>query len=202
MKNTAVLALALIGAAVFAGCDSKSKLAKEIRGEWSSTPEMLVNTGAARATLTRVAEFSGAPGAPEGDVTLTALITVDNAIPANDSIVTPLTISASGTATITGVYTVKDDDEIRLNLDATSLSIVMDPDAVRLDYDIIDGGSGSSLEKLRPGALRLARQQIDRAAQEVFMNLDEIDDIRIDNNLMSCDVRHKSLTFRRQGAAG
>ncbi len=111
---------------------------------------------------------------------------------------TPLTITASGTAVITGVYNVKDDDEVNLNLDATSLSISVDPEAVKLSYDIIDGNSGSSLEALRPGALRLAQQQINRAAQEVFFNLDEIDDIRIDGDMMSCEIGHKDLNFRRQ----
>lgn len=196
MKHTAILALALMGAAAITGCDSKSKLAQEIQGEWSSTPELLVNTGAARASLVRVMEFNRTGDSTEGTVTMTALITVDNAIPANDSIVTPLTITASGTATITGVYTVRDDDEINVNLDATSLTIAVDPEAVKLSYDIIDGNSGSSLEALRPGAMRLAQQQINRAAQEVFINLDEIDDIRIDNNLMSCEIGHKDLNFK------
>lgn len=197
MKHTAILVLAVAGAAALAGCDSKAKLAKEIQGEWTSTPELLVNTGAARASLVRVMEFNRSADATEGTVTMTALITVDNALPANDSIVTPLTIAASGTATITGIYSVKDDDEVKVNLDATSLSIAVDPDAVKLSYDIIEGNSGSSLEQLRPGALRLARQQIDRAAQDVFIGLNEIDDIRIDNNLMSCEIGHKDLTFRR-----
>ena len=200
MKNTALFALALMGAAALAGCDSKSKLAKELQGEWSSTPELLVNTGAARASLVRVMDFNRTADQTQGTVTMTALITVENAIPANDSIVTPLTITASGTAVITGVYNVKDDDEVNLNLDATSLSISVDPEAVKLSYDIIDGKSGSSLEALRPGALRLAQQQINRAAQEVFFNLDEIDDIRIDGDMMSCEIGHKDLNFRRQGA--
>ncbi len=197
MKNSAFIALAIMGAATLTGCDSKSKLAKQIQGEWTSTPELVVNTGAARASLVRVVDFNSSNDATQGTVTMTALITVDNAIPANDSIVTPLTITASGTATITGVYTVKDDDEIAVNLDASSLSIAVDPDAVKLSYDVIDGAGGSSLEALRPGALRLAQQQINRAAQDVFFNLDEIDDIRIDNNMMSCEIGHKDLNFSR-----
>ena len=197
MKNTAILAIALAGAAALSGCDSRSGLAREIQGEWSSVPELLVNTGAARASLTRVMEFTGTPGRLEGDVTLTALITVENTIPASDSIVAPLTITASGTATITGVYNVRDDDEVGFNLDATSLSIAVDPDAVRLDYDILDGKGASTVDQLRPGALRLATQQISRAAQEVFSRLDGIDDIRIDNDLMSCDIGHKDVSFRR-----
>ncbi len=200
MKNTALFVLALAGAAAFVGCDSKSKLAGKLQGEWVSTPEMLVNTGAARAMLVRVMEFNRTADETRGTVTMTALVTVENAIHASDSIVIPLTITASGTAVITGSYRVKDDDEANLNLDATSLSISVDPDAVKLSYDIIDGNSGTSLEALRPGALRLARQQISRAAQEVFFNLDEIDDIRVDGDMMSCEIGHKDLNFRRQVA--
>ncbi|MDE6127114.1 MAG: hypothetical protein K2G30_09175, partial [Muribaculaceae bacterium] len=62
---------------------------------------------------------------------------------------------------------------------------------------ILDGKGASTVDQLRPGALRLATQQISRAAQEVFSRLDGIDDIRIDNDLMSCDIGHKDVSFRR-----
>ena len=46
----------------------------------------------------------------------------------------------------------------------------------------------------------LASQQIDHAARNVFFNLTEIEDIKINNNMLKCEMAHKDLTFRRQPA--
>lgn len=179
-------------------CDSRQKLSEKLQGIWSGTPETLTDTGAAKASMVRMMEFTSTGTSGEGNVTLTAIITVDNTMPTNDSIVTPLTISATGTATITGVYQAKDDDDLMINLDASSLTVNVDPEAVQLNYAVLTGDSGSQTTKLKPAAAMLATQQIDRAARTVFFNLSEIEDIKADNNLLQCEIGHKDLTFRRQ----
>ncbi len=129
---------------------------------------------------------------------MAALITVDNVMAASDSISVPLTITASGAATITGVFQAKDDDELLINLDYSSLQVSVGPQTVQLNYNLLTQESSSRLEALRPGALRLATQQIQQSATNVFSDLTEIEDIKIDNDLMSCEIGHKDLTFRRQ----
>lgn len=192
--------MAAAGLLVLSSCDSRQKLSEELQGLWGGTPEQLTSTGAARATMVRMMEFTSTGDAGEGNVTLTAYISVENTMPANDSIVTPLTITASGTATITGVYQAKDDDDLLLNLDASSLSVSVDPEAVELNYDILTGESGSQLASLRPAAAILASQQIDHAARNVFFNLTEIEDIKVNNNMLECEMGHHDLTFHRQSA--
>lgn len=201
MKKLIIPALAIAAALpLLSSCDTRQKLSDEIQGIWAGTPEELTNTGAARATMVRMMEFTSTGTSGEGNVTITAMITVDNTMPANDSIVTPLTISASGTATITGVYQAKDDDDLLLNLDASSMTVSVDPEGVQLNYDILTGNSGPQLKSLRPAAAMLASQQIDHAARSVFFNLTEIEDIKVNNNLLECEMGHKGLTFRRQAA--
>lgn len=200
MKKSILPVLAMGAALMLASCDSRQKLSEELQGVWAGTPEQLTNSGAARATMVRMMEFSSTGDAGEGNVTLTAYITVENTMPANDSIVTPLTISASGTATITGLYQAKDDDDLLLNLDASSLAVNVDPDGVELSYNILSGESGSHLATLKPAAAMLASQQIDHAARNVFFNLSEIEDIKVNNNMLKCEMGHKDLTFRRQSA--
>ena len=115
------ISLALVSAAALmvSSCRSQSeKLAEEIAGTWSSAPEQLTTTGATRATMVRVMDFTRTSSdATDGAVTMTALITVDNVMPASGHLDTPLTITASGAATITGVFQVKDDDDILVSLD-------------------------------------------------------------------------------------
>ncbi len=194
------IASAMLGATLMVGvtsCDSKAKLAESLQGRWMGNPEMLLDTGAASASMVRILEFNQGSARTEGSVTMTSLITVENTMPFNDSISTPLQITASGTATITGVYQVKDDDEILISLDATSLSVNVDPDAVQLNYNILSESSSPVAEKLKPGAAILATQQINRAAQNVYSNLTEIDDIHIRNGIMHCEISHRDLTLSK-----
>ena len=198
MKKLTTALISLAGFLMLNSCDSRQKLSEKIQGIWGGAPEMLTDTGAARASMVRMMEFTSTGTSGEGNVTLTAIITVDNTMQSIDSIVTPLTISATGTATITGVYQAKDDDDLIVNLDASSLTVDVDPDAVQLNYAVLSGDSGSQTAKLRPAAAMLATQQIERAAHNVFFNLPEIEDIKIGNNLLQCEIGHKGLTFRRQ----
>lgn len=200
MKKLSIALMALTGLLMLNSCDSRQKLSEKLQGIWGGTPEMLADTGAAQASMVRMMEFSSTGNSGEGNVTLTAIITVDNTMPTNDSIITPLTISATGTATITGVYQAKDDDDLIVNLDASSLTVDVDPDAVQLNYAVLSGDSGSHTTKLKPAAAMLASQQIERAARTVFFNLTEIEDIKIDNGMLRCEMGHKDLTFRRQTA--
>ena len=163
-----LIALCCMGAmlTVVSSCDSKGRLAEAVGGEWTGNPERLLDTGAASATMVRMMEFSPGEVATEGTITMTAIITVENTMQFNESAVTPLTITATGTATITGTYQVRDHDDILVGLDATSLSVSVDPDAVQLNYNIISEDSAPMIEKLKPGAAVLATQQIAAYAQE------------------------------------
>jgi hypothetical protein len=176
-------------------CDTKAKLAESVQGKWTGNPEKMLDTGAASASMVRTLEFTKGAADTEGSVTMTAMITVENTMQSNDSIVTPLQITASGVATITGVYQAKDDDELTISLDATSMNVNVDPDAVKLNYNIAT--AAPLVEKLKPGAAILATQQINRAAQNAFSNITEIDDIKIEGSIMRCEINHTDLTFTK-----
>ena len=178
-------------------CDTKAKLAESVQGKWTGNPEKMLDTGAASASMVRTLEFTKGAADTEGSVTMTAMITVENTMQSNDSIVTPLQITASGVATITGVYQAKDDDELTISLDATSMNVNVDPDVVKLNYNIATATSAPLVEKLKPGAAILATQQINRAAQNAFSNITEIDDIKIEGSIMRCEINHTDLTFTK-----
>lgn len=197
-RNKIFLAAALALGALVSSCDSREKLSDDLQGIWAGNPERLADTGAARATMTRLMEFTktGEPGS--GNVTLTAYITVEDMMAQSDSVVAPLTLTASGVASITGIYQAKDDDEVILNLDASSMTVQVDPDAVQLNYNVITGTSGSVPVTLQSGAQVLANQQITRAAQKAFFNLSEIDDIEFHDTFMTCELGKQKLTFTHQ----
>lgn len=191
------IALAAGAMLVMTSCDSKAKLAEAVQGKWTGNPEKVLDTGAASASMVRVLEFSRGAADTEGTVTMSALITVENTMQHNDSIVSPLQITASGTATITGVYQAKDDDDLTISLDATSMTVNVDPNAVKLNYNMLSEESAPVIEKLKPGAAILATQQINRAAQNAFSNITEIEDIHVDGNIMKCEINDHDLIFSK-----
>lgn len=192
--------LALSAVFVLSSCHSREKLSDQLQGRWMSAPSALANTGATEATLTRVMEYhEGDVGSEiDGNVTLTAMITVENTMPFNDALVTPLTITATGTASITGIYQVMDHDNVSLSLDATSMTIWVDPKGVQLDYDLVTAGSAAMVESLKTNALRLAKQQILRASHNLFYRLKAVDDIKIHGDDLTCEIAKNRLTFHRQ----
>ena len=189
------------GAVMLTSCNPNERLAEEVQGCWTGNPETLQDTGAMTASLVRVFQFTKGTTPTEGTVTMTAVITVENTMQSNDSIITPLQISASGTATITGVYQAKDDDELIVRLDNTSLSVSVDPDGVQLNYDVLTGDSAPMADRLKPGAAVLATQQINRAAQHLFSNFTEIEDIHINGDVMHCEVKDVDLVMTRSPQA-
>lgn len=200
-----------------ASCGSADKLSDEIAGTWAAAPERLDIVGADAATLTRVMEFVGQDDTPDGTVTLTALITVDNTVASSSSSdddaaptatpesvtaagddTAPLSFTATGSVTITGAFQAQNGHEIDLRLDRSSLTVQLDPSAIEMRLNLDGGTAKGVVEKLRPGAAILARQQITRAANRQFFGLDEIDEIRISGDLLTCEVKGADLTFRRQ----
>lgn len=200
MKKSILILSAVAAMLAMTSCDSRQKLSEKLHGIWAGSPEMLTDTGASKASMVRLMEFNPTGTSGEGNVTVTAYITVENVTPANDSIVTPLQITASGTATITGMYQAKDDDELILSLDPTSMTVNVDPDAVQLNFDVMTQDSESRVTTLKPGAVMLTTQQIEHAAHSVFANMTEIDDIKVTEGMMQCEIDHRDLTFRLQSS--
>lgn len=199
MKKTLFIAtLALGGMLAMSSCDSRQKLSDNIQGVWAGNPEEINDAGATRATATRMMEFTSTGNSGEGNVTLSAYVTVENTLPANDSIVTPLTVSASGTVSITGYYQAKDDDDLLLTLDASTLTVNVDPDAVQLNYNVLSQDSAPELTTLKPAATVLARQQMEQAARSLLLNINEIEDVKIHGNMLTCEIGHKDYTFRNE----
>ena len=56
-------------------------------------------------------------------------------------------------------------------------------------------------DRLKPGAAVLATQQINRAAQYLFSNFTEIEDIHINGDVMQCEVKDVDLVMTRSPQA-
>ena len=71
--NKSILPVLAAGALfMLVSCDSRQKLSEDLQGVWAGTPEQLTNSGAARATMVRMMEFTSTGNA--GASTLKAYV--------------------------------------------------------------------------------------------------------------------------------
>lgn len=197
LKTTAIAAL-LLG---FTSCNERAKLADTLTGDWTANPERITTSDAkATTTVSRALTFmtdesSDTGGYVEGGVTF-SIMTGTRLLAAD---VQPISVTARGTATISGRWEAVDDDEVMVTWDYTTLAVNVDPTAVDLDYDIVTGADSTAYETLRPQAVKIITGTMTQALQTEVFNYGKIDDIDFhdNNSSMSVEIGKTDLTFRK-----
>ncbi len=198
MKRIFYMALPLLMLGALSSCDEKSRLASEIEGTWTGAPEQMTVTDAASSSATRVITFTKGDKNMPSTMSVDAMFSVEIALPATDGIVTPIAVTASGTAVIAGTWQPVDDDEIAVFLDRSTLEVSVDPDAVTLTASPLFA-SQSQVDSLKPAMTQAVKQHITSAMEHSVLDFNRIDDIKIKNNILSCEIGKKDLTFHRSG---
>ena len=135
MKKILSLGIVTASLLVLSSCNEKAKLATSIAGSWSGSAQR-VETSDAKATtsVTRIINFMPDAGSKTGG-TLEAVaefsIETGTQLQATDT--QPISVTASGNATISGRWEATDDDEIVISFDSNSLKVNVDPKEVVLE---------------------------------------------------------------------
>lgn len=119
----------------------------------AGTPEDFSDNSAITATIIDTYEFlPAAMTANEtlsGSVTVTGMVNTTTQIVGDSALIEPLSLSASARTSISGTWTVVDDDEIALSLDPQSLVVEVDPDAVVANNNPL-ALSSPAVDSIRP----------------------------------------------------
>ena len=179
-------------------CDGRQTLAKEINGSWSASPDRITETAAMSTGVIRIINFVRTPSEAGGDLIMSSLVSVSSQLPRTDSVAQPVSMTASGIASIRGTWAAQDDDEIIVVLDASTFNVEVDSSAVVLTSNYVFNESTSDLATLKPSAVEMVRNQITQAVRDDFFSIRKIDDIKIKDNMMSCEINDEDFTMRRQ----
>ncbi len=185
-------------AATFSSCNERASLATKIEGTWTGTPERIADASTAYSTMIKTYEFNVSDTGEGGTLVITALIDVENTVPGTAAEVQPIAVSAAATATVTAQWEAIDDDEIIVHIDPSSLTINVDPSAVTLNYNAVDDSSSSALSELKPQAAAIIGRQVNAAVSSNIMGITKIDDIKIANNILECEIGKTDVSLRRQ----
>lgn len=201
MKKLILLLSTVFALAAFTGCDEKAKLAQSLEGSWAASPEKITtHSDMVSASMIEIFEFSPVQGQANGTLTVNGLVSFSSPLPPTASVEQPVSISASGIITGNGTWTAVDDDEIIVSVDPMSIQVTVDSSAVVLNYNVLSMQDQPDLTSLKPAVAEHVRQQILLLAGQKLTSINKIDDIKIKDNLMSCEIGKKDMTLRRQVA--
>lgn len=197
----------LIGLAVALGvssCNENAHLAKELHGTWAGTPENVTDNTAITATLIETYTFTDAAqpltkGAYGGDITVTGLISCTTQMLGDSTLVAPVTLNASAVSTISGTWTVVDDDEVSIMLNPESLIVNMDPDAVKVANNVVTNNDVPTIDSLKTGISNTLMEGIRHTLAIRYASVRQLDDIKIKDPLMKFEIGKTDYVFTRQG---
>ncbi|MDE7470388.1 MAG: hypothetical protein K2M57_02960 [Paramuribaculum sp.] len=201
MKKYLTLSLLAIGLTL-ASCDSKSSLAKDMSGSWAGAPERINSPQtAATITCTDTYDFIEETGIAGGNVTIAGMMSVSAPMLSSGD-TGGYSISAAANTTISGTWTVTDEDEVEMILDPRSLTVNIDPDALELRTDSL-GVQAPQVDSIAPGLTDRLRQLLTGVMEEHYLSQRHLDDVEVSDNVLKFDVetpkaKDKKIVLRRQ----
>lgn len=195
------LLIVLAGLTTVTSCSKTDR----IGGLWQGTPERIHNLpSASDATSTISIDFGPRESAKgEGDVVLSAVIEIQQplvGLPDTEAMQAPMQASVTATAQIEGKYIAeeRDDDDLLLSLDPTTMTVTVDPAGVMLSENLLTGTDRSTLDSLTAATAERWRVLLTPIVRERFYSYRKIEDVKVHHSdMMSCEVADRDLTFRR-----
>ncbi len=192
MKKIILPFLVIALAAVVVACGSKSKLLSEISGSWTATPERISVAGQYEANTITTYEFL-----PDGEAIISAMVSVDKAMPTSDDVVAPVSLNASATVSVSGTYEVVSDDEIRISPNMSTLSVNVDPSAVAVEYDKLSTGEQPDMVTITRDYAKKINSELTTEMQSYLPQISNLSSIKIDGAMMKATVDNKTVDLHK-----
>lgn len=193
--------LIAVGSIVVSCSNSEARFAKEIPGTWQGTPETFSDNSAITATIIDTYEFlPAAMTANEtlsGTVTVTGMVNTTTQIVGDSALIEPLGLSASARTSISGTWTVIDDDEIALSFDPQSLVVEVDPDAVVANNNPM-ALSSPAVDSIRPDLCKTIEHGIRVALTARYASMHHMDDVKIKGALLKYEYDNEDFVLTKQ----
>ena len=195
-----MLELLAIGSLLVACSNSEARFAKEIPGVWQGTPEAISDNSAISASIIDTYEFS--PASMTANETLTGAVTVSGMVNVSTQVVDsafaePIQLSVAAHTTISGTWTVVDDDEMALSMDVASLVVDVDPKAFAANGSPMVMGNPAT-DALNPEVRARIAEGIKQALSVRYASLRHMDDVKIKGALLKYEVGEEDFVLTRQ----
>ena len=195
-----MLELLAVGTLLVACSNSEARFAKEIPGVWQGTPETFSDNSAITASIIDTYEFSPASMSAHetlaGAVTVSGMVNVTTQV-VDSAYVEPVQLSVAAHTTISGTWTVVDDDEIALNLDVSSIMVEVDPKAVAAsDIPAVIGSPAA--ETVNPEMRSRLVEGIKLALSARYASMRHMNDVEVKGVLLKYEMHDEDFVLTRQ----
>lgn len=183
-------------------CENAASLARDLDGTWAGVPERLFETDASSGTVIETFTFAPADSVTDGGtVSISALTSVSGAVSGVVGITEPVSVTASGVASVNGSWKAISADRVELALDLGSMTVKVDPDAVVMNADILsDGPAPATMAQLKPQLAESIAAQLRKSIGERYAAMSQMDGVSIkDNgNTLRFKINKSSYSLTRQ----
>lgn len=205
MKNFITTAC-LFAALALVSCNDNARLASEVQGAWTGTPENFTDNSVVTATILETFDFVSdgtviAKGSHGGSVVIAGMITASTQVVADAGLVEPLSLTATAKSTISGTWTVIDDDEIALSLNLQSLAVDVDPSTLVVEGNVLTGNDTPKIDSIRPSVAATIGASMKRALENRYASFRHLDDVKVKGPLLKFEIGKMDCVFTRQGEA-
>lgn len=196
----------LFAALALVSCNDNARLASQVQGAWTGTPENFTDNSVVTATILETFDFLSdgtvvAKGSHGGSVVIVGMISASTQVVADAGLVEPLSLTATAKSTISGTWTVIDDDEIALSLNPQSLKIDVDPSTLVVEGNVLTGSDTPKIDSIRPSVAVTIGASMKRALENRYASFRHLDDVKVKGPLLKFEIGKMDCVFTRQGAA-
>ena len=142
-----------------------------------------------------------AKGSHGGSVVIAGMITASTQVVADAGLVEPLSLTATAKSTISGTWTVIDDDEIALSLNLQSLAVDVDPSTLVVEGNVLTGNDTPKIDSIRPSVAATIGASMKRALENRYASFRHLDDVKVKGPLLKFEIGKMDCVFTRQGEA-
>lgn len=155
------------------------------------------------ATIIETYTFTLAEGEDptSGSLDITSLISSMSQMGETGGFIEPLSLSASASVSIHGTWTAVDDDELSVSLDMNSLNVKVDPAAVVVTTDVLNDKDTPQVETMKSALCDRITAQLKQQMMSRYGELNQLDDVKVKDNVLKFEVGKKDYILTRQGTA-
>lgn len=185
----------LLGIALALGlsaCNESARLADQLPGVWTGTPENFSDNSAVSATIIESYAFSPDTSAKaqkySGTLTITGAISSNIQVVGSESFIEPLNLTAAAVSTISGTWRVVDDDEISIALNPATLNIKVDRDGVAINSNLMNGNASPAIDSIRPEIVSTIENGMRQSLANRYAHVRMMDDVKIKKPIMKFEI--------------
>lgn len=211
LKPGVIKAQLAVAAGIAIVCLGACSRLANIEGTWAGTPSRYetpqpaaasgsngaVVTNISTQIATRMTFIPDQAKSGTGIVEFASDIDAVNTVPFDSTMVDPYEINIAATAVCSGTYHFDDRDEIVIAIDPVSVRVTVDPEGVNYSENVLTGQQAPQIDSLRPALVQRYTRQLIPVMNDYYSRFTRVDDIKVKNDILSCEINDRDYTFRR-----